>query len=115
MRKYDHVLEDLAKDGIQYQPAVFSTYGRMHIDVKHMLKEAARRLARKEGNVHTRGIFNRWKRELIAAIWDRAACMLKQCMEVRRDETWWDFEEADAVDDDGGNSNQQGRRWVAAT
>ena len=103
-------MDDLAKDGIQYRPAAFSTYGRMHIDVKHMLKEAARRLARKEGIVDTRGIIKRWKRELTAAIWNRAACMLRQCMEVGRDETWWDFEEADVVDDDGGNSKQRGRR-----
>ena len=40
MRKHDHMLEDLAKEGIQYQPVAFSTCGRMHIDVKHMLKEA---------------------------------------------------------------------------
>ena len=104
----------MAKDGIQYQPAVFSAYGRMHIDVKNMLKEAARRLARKEGIADTRGIIKRWKRELTAAIWNRAACMLHMCLENGKNEVGWDFEEADAFDDGGHNLNQQGRRWIAA-
>ena len=79
-----------------------------------MLKEAARRLARKQGIGDTRGIIKRWKRELTTAIRNRAACMLQKCMEIRKDETWWDFEETDAIDEDGNNLNQQGRRWIAA-
>ena len=114
LRKHDHVLDDLAKDGILYKPAVFSTYGRMHVDVKNMLKEAARRLARKDGIADTRGIIKRWKREITAALWNRAACMLHKCMENQKSDVSWDFEEADIFDDDGQNSNQCGRRWIAA-
>ena len=40
-RKNDHILEDLAKEGIQYQPAVFSTYGRMHRCQKYAPKNSA--------------------------------------------------------------------------
>ena len=115
LRKYNHVLQDLERDGIVYKPAVFSTYGRMHPDVKHMLREAARRLARKDGIADTKGIMKRWKREITAALWNRAACMLHKCMENPRGaDVSWDFEEADAFDDDGVNPNQCGRRWIAA-
>ena len=71
-------------------------------------------MARKEGIGDTRGIINRWKRELTAAIWNRVACMLHKCMEKGRSEVGWGLEEADVFDDDGYKLNQQGRRWIAA-
>ena len=45
LKKYSAYLDELEAEGIQYQPAVFSAYGRFHPDVATMLKTAAHRAA----------------------------------------------------------------------
>ena len=53
LNDYGPWLHELEAQGIRYVPAVFSSYGRRHPDVTKILKEAARRVARRRGLART--------------------------------------------------------------
>ena len=80
LQHYGPHLQELEEEGIRYQPAVFSAYGRFHIDVKVMLKEAARRAALRECGESESALRSRWTQDAVAAVWKRAAAMVLSCL-----------------------------------
>ena len=80
IEKYDPHREDLAAQGIRYEPIIFSAYGRRHPQTTDMLKFAASRAARRRGWSKASGLLRWWHRQLAAEVWRRAARMIHACM-----------------------------------
>ena len=80
LQRYGPYLDELEDEGIRYQPAVFSSYGRFHTDVVVMLKMAARRAALRQLEDSESKLYNKWAQDIIAAVWKRAAAMVNSCI-----------------------------------
>ena len=78
--KYEPHREDLASQGIVYEPIIFSAYGRRHPRTTDMLKLAASKAARSRGWSKTGGLLRWWHRQLAAELWRRVARMVHACM-----------------------------------
>eukprot|EP00973_Karenia_brevis_P006914 937584-Karenia_brevis.AAC.1 len=80
MRNDEPYLRELSAQGIRYEPAVISCFGRRHPDTTKMMMLAARRAARYRGMSSHQGLLNRWFRTIAAQVWLRAARMIKACL-----------------------------------
>ena len=79
-QKYEPHREDLAAQGIIYEPIIFSAYGRRHPQTTDMLKFAASRAARRRGWLKAGSLLKWWHRQLAAELWRRVARMVHSCM-----------------------------------
>ena len=79
LEKYEPHRDDLAAQGVIYEPLIFSCYGRRHPRTTDMLKLAASRAARCRGSSKSGGLLRWWHRQLAAEIWRRAAKMVHSC------------------------------------
>ena len=77
--KYSMHLNDLEAQNIQFEPSIFSCYGRRHPRATSMLKQAAARVARLQGHASDQRLLKVWFRGIAAEIWRRAAWMLVAC------------------------------------
>ena len=80
LNRYGPHLHELQRQNIAYMPAVFSAYGRRHPDVASILKEAAARVARRQGLSAGTGLRQKWARNLAVAVWTRMAAMVHRCL-----------------------------------
>ena len=48
-KDYNHILDELRDQGIEYRPLVFSAYGRPHLEAIQWLEYSAKVAARKRG------------------------------------------------------------------
>ena len=78
-RTYVPHLDALRRAGIQYQPMVWSAYGRPHPDTTRVLVTIARAVARRRGSGSFRGMARRWAARIATEIWRRAANMVLAC------------------------------------
>ena len=72
-------LDALGQAGIQYQPVVWSAYGRPHPDAKRILLTMARTASRRRGLESYRELANRWASRITTELWRRAARMVLAC------------------------------------
>ena len=80
LRYYEAHLPELENQGVLYKPATFSSFGRRHPDTTKIMTLAARRAARYRGLSDHRNLLNRWCRSVAAAVWRRAARMVRACL-----------------------------------
>ena len=80
LHKYAAHRDDLAAQGIVYEPIIFSAYGRRHPKATDMIKFAASRAARRRGWSTATGFMKWWSRQLAAELWRRIARMTHACM-----------------------------------
>jgi hypothetical protein len=80
IQKYERHRDDLAAQGIVYQPAIFSSFGRRDHAANQMITHAASRAARQRGWGDSRGYLKWWKRQLTAELWRRTAKMIQSCI-----------------------------------
>ena len=66
-------LDAIRRAGMQYQPMVWSAYGRPHPDATQVLVTMARAVARRRGSGNFRGLARRWAARIATEIWRRAA------------------------------------------
>ena len=74
---YAEYLEELAAQGIRYEPMVFSCFGRVHHNCAVTLERLAQQAARRQGVASHRGILRRTLKSLGVALVRRAAAMAK--------------------------------------
>ena len=79
LERYADHLHDLETQGIVYEPIIVSCYGRWHPRATQMLNHAAARAARRNGYANGRGLSRRWRRQIAAELWFRAARMIIAC------------------------------------
>ena len=72
-------LGELGQAGIQYQPMVWSAYGRPHPDATRILATMARAASRRRGSGDHRALAQRWVARITAELWRRAARMVLAC------------------------------------
>ena len=94
--KYAPHLEDLRVQGIIFQPAIFSAYGRRHPSATQMIKLSVAKAIRRRGNVGGERLLRWWLRQISAEIWRRAAKMILACLPRR---TFTTLAEEDMPDD----------------
>ena len=98
--RYSSVLGELERQGITYEPAVFSAFGRRHPDVTRMLNEASRRVARHRGCAFPKLLKRGWSRDLAVAVWRRAASMVHRCLHTAESEAAAAGDRANQDEDD---------------
>jgi len=81
----DH-LEELAAQGVRYEPMVFSCYGRVHHNCAVTLERLAQQAARRQGVANHRGILRRSHWHLGVALVRRAVAMAKACQQQLREQ-----------------------------
>ena len=74
---YAEYLEELAAQGIRYEPMVFSCFGRIHHNCAVTLERLAQQAARRQGVASHRGILRRTLKSLGVALVRRAVAMAK--------------------------------------
>ena len=81
---YAEYLEELAAQGIRYEPMVFSCFGRVHHNCAVTLERLAQQAARRQGVASHRGILRRTLKSLGVALVRRAVAMAKACQHPLR-------------------------------
>jgi hypothetical protein len=82
MKRYGPYLGELAEQGIRFAPASFSALGRWHPEVEKMLVIASQKAARLRGGGDASWWSKKWKRDLSATLWARAATMVTKCVNL---------------------------------
>ena len=100
LQKYEDHREDLAVQGIKYEPVIFSAYGRRHPKATDMIKFAASRAARRRGWSNIAGLLKWWHRQLAAELWRRAARMAHACTPKTSEYHWLGDHKDDMEDED---------------
>ena len=80
MNDYKECWDELASNGVKYQPLTFSAYGRIHVEAHAVLLSLAVRAARRRGLRDYRPILKRVEKSIGVQIWIRAASMVLACM-----------------------------------
>ena len=78
-------LPELRNQGIQYAPMVWSAYGRPHANTVRIIRQLAKRAARRRGLPSASIVERRTHAKIAVEIWRRAARMVGACL-PRRDE-----------------------------
>ena len=81
--KYAPHRDDLASQGICFEPAIFSAYGRRHPSATKMIKFSVAKATRRHGNDGGERFLRWWLRHVAAEIWRRAAKMILACLPER--------------------------------
>jgi len=79
-RDYGHVISELASKGITFTPLCFSSYGRLHSEVKEWLEFSSRAAARRRGIVDFRPLLGRTRRNLAVVIQRRLVDQVRACL-----------------------------------
>ncbi len=66
--------------GIEYHPFAVSCWGRLHPNAEQMLQRLARRIARRDGGPHQRGVLLRLRARIATEAMRRAAGMVIRCL-----------------------------------
>ena len=77
--EYARFLSELAEDGIEYRPMVWSCWGRPHADAAGAVRSMAQAAARRQGAISARCIERRTCSAIGVQIWKRAARMAATC------------------------------------
>ena len=102
--KYEIHLPDLQRQGITYEPAIFSCYGRWHPRATQLLEHGAARAARRNGQASNSRLLRGWRRQVTAELWRRAARVAQACFPRGRDAAGTDKDdEADGDDSYAGS------------
>jgi hypothetical protein len=88
LRKYRHVIPQLARAGITFRPMVWTSEGRPHPAVTRTLRFAAGVAARRAGSEAT-ALLSRWKHEVQIAIQRRRAAMARAVLPRATPEELW--------------------------
>jgi hypothetical protein len=101
IERYERHRDDLATQGIVYQPVIFSAYGRRDLNANSMINHAAVRAARQRGWSNSTGFLKWWKRQITAEIWRRTAKMIHSCVPTGGPNKWAESgqQEDDEVED----------------
>ena len=98
--KYEIHLPDFQRQGIAYEPAIFSCYGRWHPRATQLLEHGAARAARRSGHANSSRLLRGWRRQVTAELWRRAARMAQACFPRGHDASGT-VEDGEAEGDDG--------------
>ena len=79
-RDYAHVIPELVSKGITFMPLCFSSYGRLHSEVKEWLEFSSRAAARRRGIVDFRSLLGRTRRNLAVVIQRRLVDQVRACL-----------------------------------
>ena len=112
--RYSAFTEELRVQGIEYLPAIFSSYGRRHRSTSNIMIEATRKAARLRGLSDHRLILKRWHCTVTAEIWRRAATMALRCLPWPDPQSEWILE-GDGIADGGGMVDACGEASSANT
>ena len=82
MKTYGPYLGELAEQGIRFAPASLSALGRWNPEVDKMLVIANQKDARLRGGCDASWWSKKWKRDLSATLWARAATMVTKCVNL---------------------------------
>jgi hypothetical protein len=88
LRKYRHVIPQLARAGITFRPMVWTSEGRPHPAVTRTLRFAAGVAARRAGSEAT-ALLSRWKHEVQIAIQRRRAAMARAVLPRATPQELW--------------------------
>ena len=80
LRKYSRHLQDLAQQGVQYKPLIWSAWGRPHADCATILQNLSSRAARRRGLTSGAAIKQHAAAAVGAALQRRACRMLHACL-----------------------------------
>ena len=84
IEKYARHAHALERQGISYEPAIFSCYGRWHPRATQMINHAAARAARRTGHASNSRMLGHWRQNIAAQLWLRAARMTIACFPKRQ-------------------------------
>ena len=77
---YEPHVEEFRQRGMVYTPMIWSAYGRPHSETEVLLRNIAKRAARRKGIADFENILRRAVARIGCAIWKRAARMVLQCL-----------------------------------
>lgn len=78
--RYAAVLDELAEEGYDYKPLVWSCWGRPSLDVQVAIRSMASMAARRRGLANSRPLELRARTLIAAHLWKRAAAMVLTCL-----------------------------------
>ena len=85
IERYRPFERELEAEGVRYQPAVWSAYGRPSEAALALIRSIARRSARRSGNDNSNAIARRFQDRVGLEIWRRAARMVRACMPLEQE------------------------------
>ena len=80
LHEYAGVLEELAEEGVQYRPLVWSCWGRPYSDAAAAVRSMATAASRRRGLGDPRGLAGRASALVGVQLWRRAAAMVAACV-----------------------------------
>ncbi len=82
---YRRYLPELAAQGVQYHPIIWSSWGRPHADASAALKAMAARAARRRGFTSGRALYRHVRAAIGLQLQRRAAKMAIACQRLHAD------------------------------
>ena len=83
--RYAPYSDELERSNVKYEPMVWSAYGRPHANTVRIIRQLAKRAARRRGLPSASIVERRTHAKIAVEIWRRAARMVGACL-PRKDE-----------------------------
>ncbi len=80
LARYAPHQDELERANVKYEPMVWSAYGRPHANTLRLIRQLAKRAARRRGLLNAGQIERRARAKIGVEIWRRAARMVSACL-----------------------------------